>query len=234
MPGKKTPKSKPATGESGLNTETTSGGQAPDHGMNPDESSVAAVELPRKETTSEEEAWRATELASNSTLKAFTELYGDTPPEEDKDPLPPQHEAIDVDKDNEDKDNEEEDVFLLPESQNFAPGTAEYFTEKLRYNGLAWRHAVKQRVKKDPTLNNRPSPMDEATRPLGQMLHDIRNLRGEAEQIVDMGDGFVQMPIATFERHVYPSAYLRSYLRAMGEAEDLAGAVESTTPPVCT
>ncbi len=69
--------------------------------------------------------------------------------------------------------------------------------------------------------------MDEATRPLGQMLHDIKNLRGEAEQIIDMGDGFVQMPIATFERHVYPSAYLRSYLRAMGETEDLAGGVES-------
>jgi hypothetical protein len=43
-----------------------------------------------------------------------------------------------------------------------------------------------------------------------------------------MGDGFVQMPIATFERHVYPSAYLRSYLRAMGETEDFAGGVEST------
>ncbi len=74
---------------------------------------------------------------------------------------------------------------------------------------------MRQRVKKDPSLrdfllwvNNRPSPMDEATRPLEQMLHDIKNLRGEAEQIVDMGDGHVQMPIATFERHVYPSAYL--------------------------
>jgi hypothetical protein len=41
------------------------------------------------------------------------------------------------------------------------------------------------------------------------MLHDIKNLHGEAEQIIDMGDGFVQMPIATFERHIYPSAYLR-------------------------
>ena len=60
------------------------------------------------------------------------------------------------------------------------------------------------------------------------MLHDIKNLHGEAEQIIDMGDGFLQMPIATFERHVYPSAYLRSYLRAMGETEDYAGGVEST------
>jgi hypothetical protein len=69
--------------------------------------------------------------------------------------------------------------------------------------------------------------MDEPTRPLGQILHAIKNLRGEAEQIIDMGDGYVQMPIATFERHVYPSAFLRSYLRAMGETEDLAGGVES-------
>jgi hypothetical protein len=224
MPGKKTTKPKSSAGESGLNTETTSGGQAPDHGMNPNESSVAAVALPHKECSSEEKAWRATELATNVHLKAFTELFGDGSPEENEDPPPPHHEAIDVDKDNEDRDNEEEDVFLLPESGNFAIGTAEYFTEKLRFNGLRWRHEVKRRVRKDPTLrdfllwvNNRPSPMDEATRPLGQMLHDIKNLRGEAEQIIDMGDGFVQMPIATFERHVYPSAYLRSYLRAKGE-----------------
>jgi hypothetical protein len=54
--------------------------------------------------------------------------------------------------------------------------------------------------------------MDEPTRSLGQMLYDIKNLHGEAEQIIDMGDGLVQMPIATFERHVYPSAYLTEEL----------------------
>jgi hypothetical protein len=70
--------------------------------------------------------------------------------------------------------------------------------------------------------------MDEPTRSLGQMLHDIKNLGSEAEQIIDTGDGFVQMPIATFERHVYPSAYLRSYLRAMGETEDYAAGMETT------
>ncbi len=60
-------------------------------------------------------------------------------------------------------------------------------------------------MKKDPTLrqflqwvNNCPSPMDEPTRPLGQMLHDIKNLRGEVDQIIDMGDGYVQMPSATY------------------------------------
>ena len=68
--------------------------------------------------------------------------------------------------------------------------------------------------------------MDEATRPLWQMLYEIENLRGEVDQIVDTGDGYVHMPAATFERHVYPSAYLRSYLRSMGETDDLAGGVE--------
>ena len=90
-----------------------------------------------------------------------------------------------------------------------------------------------KKVSKDPKLreflqwvNNRPSPMDEPTRPLGQMLHDLKDLRGEAEQIVDTGDGYVHMPSATFERHVYPSAFLRSYLRGMGETDDLTGGVE--------
>ncbi len=85
--------------------------------MNPDESSVAAGELPRKETQVEKE---------DAAMKAFDELFG-----ADLDPLPKPSEAIDVDK-----DNEEEDVFLLPESQNFVPGTTEDFTEKLRFNGL--------------------------------------------------------------------------------------------------
>ncbi len=94
---------------------------------------------------------------------------------------------------------------------------------------------LRKRVQNDPKLrelllwvNNRPSSMDEATRPLGQMLHDIEALRSEAGQIIDTTDGYVQMPVAIFERHVYPSAFLRSYLRTMGKTDDLAGAVEST------
>jgi hypothetical protein len=98
-----------------------------------------------------------------------------------EDPPPPHEEDLSIEE-----DNEEEDGFLLPESQNFIPGTAEDFTEKMRLNGLRWRHEVRRRVKKDPKLrellqwvNNRPSPMDEPTRSLGQMLHDIKSLRGE-------------------------------------------------------
>jgi hypothetical protein len=79
---------------------------------------------------------------------------------------------------------EEEDVFLLPESQNFVHGTAEHFTEKMRFNGLRWRYELRKRVRNGPTLreflqwvNNRPSPMDEPTRPLGQILYDIKTSR---------------------------------------------------------
>jgi hypothetical protein len=162
-------------------------------------------------------------------MKTFEELFDMSGDETAIDPPPPQTEYLTMED-----GIEEEDVFLLPNSQNFAPGTAEDFTEKLRFNGLKWRHEVRRRAKKDPNLrellqweSNRPSPMDEPTSPLGQMLHDIKGLRGEADQIIEMGDGYVQMPTATFERHVYPSAFLRSYLRAMGETEDLPGAVES-------
>jgi hypothetical protein len=189
MPGKKN-KPKSSAGESGLVTEVTSGRQTPDQSMNPE-----AGELPRQETPTEK---------GDAAIKAFDDLYGSADRLPALDPPPPHSEEITVDK-----DNEEEDVFLLPESQNFVPGTAEDFTEKLRFNGLRWRHEVRQRVKKDPSLrefllwvNDRPSPMDEPTRSLGQMMHDIKNLHGEAEQIIDTGDGFVQMPIATFERHV--------------------------------
>ncbi len=74
--------------------------------------------------------------------------------------------------------------------------------------------------------------MDEPTRSLGQMLHDIKDLsRGEVEQIIDMGDGYVQMPTAMFERHIYPSAFLRSYLKSMGETEDLTGGGETVYFP---
>jgi hypothetical protein len=189
-------KAKPPAGNPGLTPETTSKEQNPDHNMNPNESSVAAGELPRHETQTDE---------SDSALKAFDELYDDTPDDwTAKDPPPPQSEEITMGD-----GIEEEDVFLLPESQNFVPGTAEDFTEKMKFNGLRWRQELRKRVRKDPTLkeflqwvNSRPSPMDESTRSLGQMLHDIKNLRGEADQIIDMGDGYVQMPSATFERHV--------------------------------
>ncbi len=113
MPGKNN-KPKSSAGESGLSTDTTSGGQTPYHSMNPEESSVAAKRLLRQETPTE---------MQDAALKAFDDLYGSS------DGLPaqdPHAEATDVDKDNEDKDNEdkdneEEDVFLLPDSQNFVP-----------------------------------------------------------------------------------------------------------------
>jgi hypothetical protein len=144
----KSNRNRPPAGKSGLSTETTNEGQPHDQNMNPGGSSVAAVVLPHQETASEEkgDAWRTSEDESDAALRAYTELYGDDK-EEVKDPPPPHQKDIEVDK-----DNEEEDTFLLPESQNFPPGTAEDFTEKLRFNGLRWRHEVRQRVKKDPSL----------------------------------------------------------------------------------
>ncbi len=106
MPGKNN-KPKSSAGESGLSKETTSGGQTPDHRMNPDESSVAAGELLRKETPLEK--------GNEAAMKAFDELYGeDGLPAQD--PLPRHPEAIDVEK-----DNEEEDVFLLPNPRTSSP-----------------------------------------------------------------------------------------------------------------
>jgi hypothetical protein len=32
---------------------------------------------------------------------------------------------------------------------------------------------------------------------------------------MNMGDGYVQMPVAFFEHHAYPTAYLRAYLGKM-------------------
>jgi hypothetical protein len=222
MPGKankKNPRS-PA-GNSGLTTETTSLEQNPDQTMSPNASSVAAQQLPRLETQAKE---------SDAVIKAFEDLF-DPSDEENAKAVSSPHVKDQIMNDG----TKEDDVFLLPESQNFVQGTAEHFTGVMRFNGLRWRHELRRRVRIDPTLreflewvNNRPSPMDEPTRPLGQMLHDIKNLRGEADRIIDMGDGYVQMPSATFERHVYPSAFLRSYLTSMGEKEDLAGGVEST------
>jgi hypothetical protein len=200
MPGKRNKTKSPAE-NSGLTPETTSQEQNPDQTMSPNASSVAAEQLPRHETQANE---------SDAAIKAFDDLFDMSDDQTAKDRPPPQSEDLTMND-----GTEEEDVFLLPESQNFVPGTAEDFTEKMRFNGLRWRHELRKRVRNDPTLreflqwvNNRPSPMDEPTRPLGQMLFDIKNLRGEADRIIDMGDGYVQMPSAKFERHVYPSAFL--------------------------
>ncbi len=108
MPGKNN-KPKSSAGESGLSTETASGGQAPDRSMNPEENSVAAELLPRQETPAE---MKQVEM-QDAALKAFDDLFGSSDALLAQDP---HSETIDVGKDNEDKDNEEEDVFLLPES----------------------------------------------------------------------------------------------------------------------
>jgi hypothetical protein len=93
--------------------------------MSSNASSVAAGELPRHETQANE---------SDAALKAFNELYDMTEEETAVDPSPFQTKDHTMDD-----GIEEEDVFLLPESQNFVPGTAEDFTEKMRFNGLRWR-----------------------------------------------------------------------------------------------
>jgi len=222
MPGKANRKnSKSPAGNSGLTTETTSLEHNPDQTTSPNASSVAAQQLPRHETQAKE---------SDAAIKAFEDLFETSNEQDDKAPSPRQSNDQTMND-----GTEEDDAFLLPESQNFSHGTAEHFTEVLRFNGLRWRHELKRRVRNDPTLqeflvwvNNRPSPMDEPTRPLGQMLHDIKDLRSEADRIIDMGDGYVQMPSATFERHVYPSAFLRSYLASMGDTEALTGGIESS------
>ena len=161
MPGKTTKKnSKSLAGNSGLNTEANSQEQNPDQTMSPNASSVAAEQLPRHETQAQE---------SDAAIRAFDDLYDTSDGQTAKDSPPSQL------KDQTMNDgSEEEDVFLLPESQNFVHGTAEHFTEVMRFNGLRWRHELRRRVRNDPTLreflewvNNRPSPMDEPTRPLG-------------------------------------------------------------------
>ena len=168
MPGKTTKKnSKSPAGNSGLNTEANSQERNPDQNMSPDASSVAAQPLPLHETQADE---------SDATIRAFDALFDTANDQNAKDGSPP------LMKDQAMNDGtEEEDVFLLPESQNFVHGTAEHFTEKMRFNGLRWRYELRKRVRTDPTLqeflqwvNNRPSPMDEPTRPLGQMLYDIK------------------------------------------------------------
>ena len=85
MPGKKTAKPKPSAGESGLNTETTSGGQAPEHRMNSEQSSVATPKLPGRET-----------LEEMPELAAFEALFGNSPVEQSTEDPP--HESIDVGK----------------------------------------------------------------------------------------------------------------------------------------
>jgi hypothetical protein len=127
MPGKTTKnKSKTPAGNPGLISETTSKERDPDHTMSPNASSVAAGELPRQETQNEE---------NDAALEAFSELYDMTEDETAVDPAPSQIKDHAMDD-----GNEEEDAFLLPESQNFIPGTAEDFTENMRFNGLRWRH----------------------------------------------------------------------------------------------
>ncbi len=79
--------------------------------MSPNASSVAAQQLPRHETQADE---------SDPDIRAFEALFKSSDEQNEKVASPPQS------KDQAMNDGtEEDDVFLLPESQNFAHGTAE-------------------------------------------------------------------------------------------------------------
>jgi hypothetical protein len=68
--------------------------------------------------------------------------------------------------------------------------------------------------------------MDEPTRTLAEMVSGLKSLpRDEVNRISNMGDGFMQLPIAMFERYIYFMTYLRSYLENMHE-EKAAGGIE--------
>ncbi len=157
MPGKRN-KTKTSGGNSGLTPKTTSQERNPDQIMSPNASSVAAEQLPRHETQANE---------SDAAIKAFDDLFDMSDDQTAKDRPPPQSEDLTMND-----GTKEEDVFLLPESQNFVHRTAEDFTEKMRFNGLRWRHDLRKRVRNDPTLreflqwvNNRPSPMNGIPQP---------------------------------------------------------------------
>jgi hypothetical protein len=83
-----------------------------------------------------------------SFYNAFDDLYEQTTdmPPKDSD-MPPgatsggQNNEGDA---GEEEDGEEDDEFLLPESQGFNLGTAEDFAEKMRFNGLRWRHELNE------------------------------------------------------------------------------------------
>ncbi len=139
--------------------------------MDTDNSSVAVKTPPQSGAQLEEN--------HNAIIKAFDALYDQTPVTEVKvDDNLPDDTGGTQNNENDPEDGEgleEDDEFLLPRSQHYAPGTTEDFTEKMRFNGLRWRHALRKRVQNDPQLrellqwvNNRPSSMDEATRPLGK------------------------------------------------------------------
>ncbi len=90
--------------------------------MSPNASSVAAEQLPRHDTQANE---------SDAAIKAFDDLFDMSDDQTAKDRPPPQSEDHTMND-----GTEEEGVFLLPESHNFVPGTAEDFTEKMRFNGV--------------------------------------------------------------------------------------------------
>jgi hypothetical protein len=117
----------------------------------------------------------------------------------------------------------EETPYMAPPIQNFPFNSIEELTEDMRHNGLRWRHNLRERVATDPNLKRlldwvtyRPSPASEPTRSLAEILFDLQLLpHGQGQKIMDMGDGYEHMPVAFFEHHAYPTAFLRNYLGNM-------------------
>jgi hypothetical protein len=152
MPGKRI-KGKTPAGNSGL-TGTANKDQFPDQTMGTEGGSGAAGEPPQQGAHLDD---------GLAVINAFDDLYNQTADKAGKDSDTPPGatdggQNNDEDPGEEDPEEgetkEEDDEFLLPESQHYAPGTAEDFTEKMRFNGLKWRHALRKRVQNDPKLRD--------------------------------------------------------------------------------
>ncbi len=128
---------------------------------------------------------------------------------------------------------DEQTPYMGPRLQNFPFNSIKELAEDMRHNGLRWRHNLRERVADDPNLKRlldwvtyRPTPASERTRSLAEILFDLQLLlHDQSKQIMDMGDGYVQMPVAFFEHHAYPTAFLRAYLGNMRK-EGYGGGVE--------
>ncbi len=103
--------------------------------MSPNASSVAAQQLPQHETQDDE---------IGPEIRAFEALFESSNEQNEKAASP--HQSNDQTMND---GTEEDDVLLLPKSQNFTHGTAEHFTEVMRFNGLRWRHELKRRVREE-------------------------------------------------------------------------------------
>jgi hypothetical protein len=102
---------------------------------------------------------------------------------------------------------------LLPQTEGEVKSTVEDLTQKLRIEGMSWRHLFNRSLKEHPETwksLRRPASMYASQLSLADVLTCVPSV--DRDQFQESGDGNVNVPLYIMEKYMLPSLRIQAYV----------------------